>query len=81
MGGGPSIYTEPAWLRERGSGRLLSTPTAGAFVAEEADARQAGPHAVSAHVGQVWVVSGGKSLSFPPLSFVFEGISPVLFKL
>ena len=28
-----------AWLRERGSGRLLSTPTEGPFVAEEADAR------------------------------------------
>jgi len=56
-------------------------PTAGPFVAEEADARQAGPHAVSAHVGQVWVFGGGSILSFPPLSFVFEGVSPVLFKL
>ena len=70
-----------AWLRERRSGRLLSTPTSGTFVAEEADARQAGPRAVSAHVGQVWVFGGGSSLSFPPLSFVFEGVSPVLFKL
>ena len=70
-----------AWLRERGSGRLLYIPTAGPFVAEEADARQAGPHAVSARVGQVWVFSGGSSLSFPPLSFVFEGVSPVLFRL
>ena len=59
----------------------MSTPTAGPFVAEEADARQAGPRAVSAHVGQVWVFGGGSSLSFPPLSFVFEGVSPVLFKL
>ena len=54
------IYTSDtctclAWLRERRSGRLLSTPTEGPFVAEEADARQAGPRAVSAHVGQVWV--------------------------
>ena len=40
----------------------------GPFVAEEADARQAGPPAVSAHVGQVWVFGGGSSLSFPPLS-------------
>ena len=56
-------------------------PTAGPFVAKEADARQAGPHAVSAHVGQVWVFSGESSLSFPPLLFVFEGVSPVLFKL
>ena len=70
-----------AWLRERRSGRLLSTPTSGPFVAEEADARQAGPRAVSAHVGQVWIFGGGSSLSFPPLSFVFEGVSPVLFKL
>ena len=70
-----------AWLREQRSGRLLSTPTGGPFVAEEADARQAGPRAVSAHVGQVWVFGGGSSLSFPPLSFVFEGVSPVLFKL
>ena len=67
--------------RERRSGRVLSTPTSGPFVAEEADARQAGPRAVSAHVGQVWVFGGGSSLSFPPLSFVFEGVSPVLFKL
>ena len=50
-------------------------------MAEEADARQAGPHAVSAHVGQVWVFSGGSSLNFPNMSFVFEGVSPVLFKL
>ena len=70
-----------AWLRERRSGRLLSTPTAGWFEAEEADARQAGPRAVSAHVDQVWVLGGGSSLNFPPLSFVFEGVSPVLFKL
>ena len=49
--------------------------------AEEANARQTGPHAVSAHVGQVSVFGGGSSLSFPPLSFVFEGVSPVLFKL
>ena len=53
----------------------------GPFVAEDADARQAGLRAVSAHVGQVWVFGGGSSLSFPPLSFVFEGVSPVLFKL
>ena len=36
---------------------------------------------MSAHVRQVWVFSGGSSLSFPPLSFVFEGVYPVLFKL
>ena len=70
-----------AWLRERRSGGLLSTPTADPFVAEEAAARQAGPRAVSAHVGQVCVFGGGSSLSFPPLSSVFEGVSPVLFKL
>ena len=50
-------------------------------MAEEADARQAGPHALSAHVGQVWVFGGGSSLSFPSLPFVFEGVSRVLFKL
>ena len=50
-------------------------------MAEEADARQAGPHAVSAHIGQVCVFIGGSSLSFPLLSFVFEGVSLVLFKL
>ena len=70
-----------AWLRERRSGGLLSTPTADPFVAEEAVARKAGPRAVSAHVGQVCVYGGGSSLSFPPLSSVFEGVSPVLFKL
>ena len=59
----------------------MHTLTAGSFMAEEADARQAGPRAVWAHVGQVWVFGGGSSLSFPPLSFVFEGVSPVLFKL
>ena len=51
-----------AWLRERRSGWLLSSPTAGPFVAEEADARQAGPRAVSAHVGQVWVFWWWKQL-------------------
>ena len=56
-----------AGLRERRSGRWLSTPIAGPLVDEKADARQAGPRAVSAHVGQVWDFGGGSSLSFPPL--------------
>ena len=43
-----------AWLRERRSGRLLSTPTEGPFVAEEADARQAGPRAVSSHSDRIF---------------------------
>ena len=50
-------------------------------MAEEADERQAGPHAVSAHIGQVCVLGGGSNLSLPLLSFVFEGVSLVLFKL
>ena len=50
-------------------------------MAEEAHVRQEGPCAVSApHVGQVWVIGGGSSLNFPPLSFVLEGVSPVRFK-
>ena len=62
--------------------RLLSTPTAGPFMAEQANAGQAGPLAVLAHVGQVWVFGGGSiHLSFHRLSFFFEGVSPVLFKL
>ena len=37
--------------------------------------------AVSTHLGQVWLFGGGSRLSFSALSFVFEGVSPVLFKL
>ena len=71
-----------AWLHKWRSARLLSTPTAGPFVAEQANAGQAGPLEVLAHVGQVWVFGGGSiHLSFHRLSFVFEGVSPVLFKL
>ena len=71
-----------AWLNEWRSAGLLSTPTAGPFVAEQANAGQAGPLAVLAHVGQVWVFGGGSiHLSFHRLSFFFEGVSPVLFKL
>ena len=51
-------------------------------VAEQANAGQAGPLAVLAHVGQVWVFGGGSiHLSFHRQSFFFEGVSPVLFKL
>ena len=51
-------------------------------MAEQANAGQAGPLAVLAHVGQVWVFGGGGiHLSFHRLSFFFEGVSPVLFKL
>ena len=60
---------------------MVDADYTGLFVAEEAYARQAGPCAVSAHLVQVWVFGGGSSLSFSPLSFVFERVSPVIFKL
>ena len=60
-----------AWLRKRRSGRLLSTPTAGPFVAEEADRdRQVLVHCRHMKVKQVWVFRGGSSLSFRSSSVV-----------
>ena len=59
---------------------FFTLSTAGTFVADQADAGEAGPRAVSAGKCDVWCGGGGEE-GLPPLSFVFERFSPVRFEL